>query len=87
MTPADLLDILRCPQTGQRLTACEPDLLARLNQVIAQPAVSGVLTLAGHPVARTLDGGLVRRDGTALYPIWDGIPVLLADEAISLPPP
>jgi uncharacterized protein YbaR (Trm112 family) len=38
----------------------------------------------GEPVEAPLAGGLVREDNTLLYPIVDGIPVLLIDEAIPL---
>jgi uncharacterized protein YbaR (Trm112 family) len=40
---------------------------------------------AGQPVKEKIDGGLVRRDGTFLYPIRQNIPVMLIDEAIPLP--
>ena len=35
-------------------------------------------------VETSLSGGLVRDDGTLLYPIVDEIPVMLVDEAIPL---
>jgi len=38
----------------------------------------------GTAVDQPLDGGLIRRDKTFLYPIVDNIPILLADEAIPL---
>ncbi len=38
--------------------------------------------LARLPVP--LDAGLVREDGAVVYPIRDGIPVLLPDEAIAV---
>ena len=87
MIPADLSEILRCPQTGQALAVCAPELLAELNRRIALSSAGGIHTLAGQPVARPLDGGLVRLDGGALYPVWDDIPVLLVEEAIPLPLP
>ena len=39
---------------------------------------------AGRPVEQAIDGGLVRERGDILYPIHDGIPVLLIEEAIPL---
>ena len=38
----------------------------------------------GSIVESRWQGGLIREDGTLLYPITDGIPVLLIDGAIPL---
>ena len=40
--------------------------------------------MGGAAVERTLEAGLVREDGLIVYPIRDGIPVLLIDEGIRL---
>ena len=34
-----------------------------------------------------LDAALVREDGRVAYPVRDGIPVLIAEEAVPLDPP
>ncbi|MGQ9573681.1 MAG: Trm112 family protein [Thermoguttaceae bacterium] len=81
MIDPDLLDILVCPETRTRLRLAEPSLVARLNQAIAGQRLAN---RAGQPVRSPIDGGLVREDGTLLYPIVEGIPVLLVDEAIPL---
>jgi uncharacterized protein YbaR (Trm112 family) len=82
MIGKELLDILVCPQDRTPLELANPDLVAKLNRSIA----AGVLrNMAGEKVEQPLDGGLVREDGTLLYPIVDGIPVMLVDEAIRLP--
>ena len=39
---------------------------------------------AGHLVEEPISAGLVRADGELLYPVGDGIPVLLLDEALPL---
>lgn len=80
MFPADLLDLLRCPTTRQTLTPATTDQLAHLNTAIA---AGRLLNAAGVPVRESLDAALVRADGTAAYPVRDGIPVLLADEAVT----
>ena len=85
--PADLLEVLRCPQTGQPLTVAPPELLAEVNGRMARPAGRELHNRAGAVVQEPLDGGLLPLDGSALYPVRDGIPVLLADEAVLLPLP
>ena len=39
---------------------------------------------AGLAVASPCEGGLVRQDGKVLYPIRQGIPIMLIREAIEL---
>ncbi len=80
MTP-ELLQILRCPETRQSLRVAEPPVVEQLN---AQVASGQLRNATGQPVTVKLDGGLVRTDGKALYPVRQNVPVLLVDEAITL---
>jgi len=77
----DLLSILACPETHQPLREADD---ADLEAVNARIAAGGVTNVGGKPVADALQGGLVREDGQRIYPIKDGIPVLLIDEGIDL---
>lgn len=79
MIDKDLLSILACPETHQPLAEAGADLLQRLNAEVARGSVK---TRAGTAVKESIEGGLVRQDGKILYPIRDGIPVLLIDEGI-----
>lgn len=78
---AELLSILRCPETRQTLAVAEAAVVERLN---AQVGAGTLRNAAGQPVTAKLDGGLVRADGQALYPVRNNVPVLLVDEAIAL---
>lgn len=80
MIDAELLDILVCPETRQAVRLAEADLVARVNAAIE----AGTLTNRAGETPPPLDGGLVREDGQALYPIREGIPIMLVDEAIVL---
>ena len=42
---------------------------------------------AGGEPAGVLDGGLVREDGKFLYPVRNGIPIMLIEERIAVPAP
>jgi uncharacterized protein YbaR (Trm112 family) len=65
----------------------DPQLLAILRCPLTlqplRPATAGELARLPEPLA----AALVREDGLAAYPVRDGIPLLLPDEAISLNPP
>jgi uncharacterized protein YbaR (Trm112 family) len=74
-----LLDLLCCPVTKRPLRPIGRDQLEALNAAIAG---SGAVRVTGEPVTRPLADALVREDGQVIYPIEEGIPVLLADEAI-----
>jgi len=77
----DLLQILACPESHQPLAEAEAALLAKLNDRIASGQARN---RAGNEVRAKLEGGLVRQDGKLLYPIREGIPVLLIDEGIPI---
>ena len=81
MIDKDLLQILACPETHQGLTEAGADLLKRVNDRIA---AGKARNKGGHDVKDALEAGLVRQDGKIVYPIRDGIPVLLVDEGIPL---
>jgi uncharacterized protein YbaR (Trm112 family) len=75
-----LLDILCCPVTKQPLALLDAAELAALNQAIA---AGGLLRQDGSAQSEPVREGLVTRDHQTIYRIEDGIPVLLADEAIA----
>lgn len=76
-----LLTILRCPVTHKGLSVLGKDKLARLNAAIE---AGKICNIEGEAIARSLDEALVTDDGKRVYPVDDGIPVLLEDESISM---
>lgn len=74
-----LLSILRCPVTHKGLSVLTKDKLEKVNAAIAAGKVS---TLDGVQLENPLDEALITDDGKRLYPVDDGIPVLLEGEAI-----
>jgi uncharacterized protein len=77
----DLLDILVCPETKQPVSLAGADLIERLN---AKIAARSLRNRGGSIVEKPLAEGLLREDGKVLYPIDDGIPVMLIDESIEV---
>ncbi len=77
----ELLEILVCPETKQPVALATPELLEQLNERIR---AGGLRNRGGEQIDSTIDEGLVREDGKVLYPVEDGIPVMLIEESIEL---
>jgi len=72
-----LLDILCCPTSKMPLRLLRADELDAVNRSLAARAASG-------EAPRALAAGLVTRDRRTIYRIEDDIPVMLADEALTV---
>ena len=81
MIDKELLEILACPETKEPVQLADQALIDRINADIEQGQLKN---RGGDLVEKKIDGGLVREDGAYLYPIDDGIPIMLIDEAIPL---
>lgn len=77
----ELLSILACPATHQPLREADATEVERVNGRISSGSLK---TVGGEAVSEAIEGGLVREDGTILYPIRQGIPVLLIEEGLPL---
>ena len=83
MIPNDLLEILCCPQTRQRLTPLDEVRIHRINEAIRQGTVKNQ---AGQPVTEPIEGALITADGSRAYAIRENIPILLIEEGITMAP-
>ena len=77
----ELLEILVCPETKQPVALATAECLEKLNQKVRSGALRN---RSGEKVEKELTEALVREDGKVLYPVDDGIPVMLIDESIEL---
>ncbi|MCG8584645.1 MAG: hypothetical protein MI757_08040 [Pirellulales bacterium] len=75
------LETLVCPDTRGQLSMVPDTMISRINSLVAREQV---VTRSGTTVTEPLSGGLLREDGELLYPIVDGIPKMIADEAIPM---
>ncbi len=76
-----LLNILRCPVTHKGLSLARREMLGRVNAAIQAGELNN---RDGTVLAESLAEALVTDDSKLLYPVVNGIPVLLEGESISL---
>ena len=76
-----MLAILCCPVTHKGLVLANAEQLRRINAAIASGKVENQ---EGEVLRDALREALVTDDGKRLYPVNDGIPLLLEGEAVLL---
>ncbi len=77
----DLIEILACPETKQPVSLATAEQLEKVNAAIREGSLRN---RGGEPVKKELSEALVREDGKVLYPVDDGIPIMLIEESIEL---
>lgn len=76
-----LLSILCCPVTHKGLSLARSDLLESINSAIK---AGELRNHDGKALENSLKEALVTDDGRTMYPVDDGIPVLLEGESVAL---
>lgn len=77
----ELLEILVCPETKQRVSLAADEIIRQINTRIS---AGELRNRGGDPISKPVDEGLLREDGKILYIVDDGIPVMLVEESIEL---
>ena len=75
----ELLSILVCPESKEQVNLASDQILEKLNEAIAQ---GRLLKKSGQKADQSLSAGLLRIDNKVLYPIVEGIPVMLVEEGL-----
>lgn len=76
-----LLSILRCPVTHKGLSLAKSATLKEVNAAIDS---GNICNRDGQILVDALSEALVTDDGKVLYPIVNGIPVLLEGESVNM---
>lgn len=76
-----LVEILRCPISGEKLRAADA---AEVERLRGQREKGELFSHKGIPLEEPFEGGLVNESATYFYRVADDIPTLLPDEAVSL---
>lgn len=76
-----LLSILCCPITHKGLSLARGDVLQRINSAIE---AGKLVSRDGSALSETLKEALITDDGKTMYPVNDGIPVLLEGESVAM---
>ena len=79
----EFLQMLVCPATRKPLREVSAGALQALNAAIQR---GGVVNRGGTAVTAALQGGLQPEGEPVVYPVQDGIPILLTTEAIPCEP-
>ena len=81
----ELLNLLRCPETGQRLTLAPAEAVVEIE---TRRQAGLVRVAAAEPqldLSTPIEALLIREDGRIAYAVQRGVPVLLPGHGVALP--
>ncbi|MEI8108905.1 MAG: Trm112 family protein [Verrucomicrobiota bacterium] len=81
MIGKELLQLLRCPESGQGLALASEAIWGEFE---AARGAGRLWDRGGRKVEAVIEGGLVREDGEVFYPICGGIPLLGPEDAVRM---
>jgi uncharacterized protein YbaR (Trm112 family) len=81
MISQELISILACPESKQKLSLAKDETVSELNGLIT---LEKITTVQGVSVKGEVETLLIRDDNKVGYPVREGIPVLLIEEGIIL---
>ncbi len=81
MIDTELLQLLRCPVTKQKLTLASTTELFSINQAITEGRLKNV---EGKTVAKKIGGALIREDRQVIYLMRNNIPIMLKGECVEI---
>jgi uncharacterized protein YbaR (Trm112 family) len=81
MIAPEFLDLLRCPETKQRLLPAPSELVARLE---TERAAGALCNRGGKRIVQPVEEGLLREDGKRFYLVSNGFPILIVGEGIDV---
>ena len=76
----NMIELLRCPETGSSLQPLEQPQVDQLNETIRQKKL---VNRMGKTVQNELDGALINESQTWIYMVRSGIVSLICDESIA----
>ncbi len=81
MIDKELLALLRNPADHGPLSLADDELIEAVNRAIGEGRIRNRM---GDLLESPIDGGLVSENRELLYPILEGLPMMVVDEAILL---